>query len=555
MTAHSRTFSQHGSRHTGGAEVHVLRREVEAAFLAAGRSLVSMDERIEVLTVPLGDLVNRAPTVLDAVGAYANRLQTSAGALDTDLLAGARNVTELRSMIEKLGATVTDIGRKLKTMKFVATNARIYVFSLSTRHMRLEAFAESARDLVGHSDAIVTDVATVTECISDCLAVLAHRDLPSLRREVAALLPQFAEVGQMVSAFRGERRNETAFGRPLASTMDRMKDEFGQLIVSLQAGDRASQRIDHAGQILDLANAPGGDPALAMLAQAQLAGAHADLAAETENILMGLRDGVARFEDIAGSSGAGSERHRLTLFEMLHDRVRSAEARVDEIRHRRTVMLEASELLLSEMERLRKVLTDISSLAEDLRLVGTNAVLACGELGDDGDALREIATQLRHLAAGAAGEFGTVWRSLAATDKRISSLVEGIRSRLATAIAEIETSGSQMAVELEDVFSAGKAVSQGTGQLLASLRETVPQTCEDLQSVLGRMGRIAESLRDAEEVAPLVDPDPELLRTAWDLYTMDAERVLHRDFCDRMRWTPPPDCAVAQVSSAEDVFF
>lgn len=530
----------------------MLRREVEAAFLAAGRSLVSMDEQIEALTAPLGDLVNRAPDVLDAVGVYADRLQTSAGALDADLLAGARNVTELRSMIEKLGATITDIARKLKTMKFVATNARIYVFSLSTRHMRLEAFAESARDLVGHSDAIVSDVAAVTERISVCLAVLGHSDLPSLRREVATLLPKFVEVGQMVSAFRGERRNETAFGRPLALTMERLKDDFGQLIVSLQAGDRASQRIDHAGQILEMANGPGGDPALAPLARAQLVGAHADLATETASILLGLRDGVSRFEDIAGSSGAGSERHRLNLFGMMHDRVRSVEARVDEIRHRRTVMLEASELLLSEMERLRKVLNDISSLAEDLRLVGTNAVLACGELGDDGDALREIATQLRHLAAGAAGEFGMVWKSLAATDKRISALVDGIRSRLATAIAEIESSGSQMAIELEEVFSAGQAVSRGTGHLLTSLRDKIPETCEDLQSVLGR---IAASLPDAEAAAPLASPDPEVLRTAWELYTMDEERVLHRDLCERLCWAPPPDCAVAQASGGEDVFF
>ncbi|TCO71600.1 hypothetical protein EV655_10692 [Rhodovulum euryhalinum] len=553
MTARARPTPPTTGEHP---DFGALRADLERVFLAAGDSLIAMDNRFGELHAPLGVLADQAPAVIEAVGTYASDLTRTVEGLDVDLARRSADIDALRRNVEALNGKVTSVARNLKMMRFVATNARIHVFSLRPRHTRLESFADNARVLLDSSSAILNSVEATVCGTTGELGALTRRAFPDLRAEASRLLPGFDALGRAVAAFGGDRRNEAAFGRRLADHLDTLRAEFEAVIVSLQSGDRASQRIDHAEQILRDATTVPGAAGLVALADAQFAGALADLDAETARITHALADGVVRFEEIAGLQGAATTDERVRAFETLLAGVDRAQAAVDGLRARRERLLGSAEAVMGRMTDLRRVLGDMSSLAEDLRLVGTNAVLASSELAEEGDALREIAGQLRLLAAESALELRAVVDALVASSVRISELIEDIRGGAARAIAEIEDRGAIAARELDDVFHAGRLVTERTGDLVANLRRTVPATCNAMRAEVARLNVEVRSMA-AREIPPLM-PGPaieEVLASIWVRYSMDEERDIHLAFCSDHGLALPRQDVVAREAEALDIFF
>ncbi|GAA0304724.1 hypothetical protein [Rhodovulum strictum] len=535
-----------------GAALDLLRAELERVFLAAGETLMSMEARCSELRAPLGELVEHAPVVIEAVDLYARQLAQSVHGLDDVLGRSNVDIDGLRQRVDALNGSVAIVVRTIKMMQFVATNARIQVFSLRPRHARLESFADNARALLDRCCVILAEVQKISDEVSAQLRVLARRRLPDLRAEVAGLRPGFEALGGAVAVFRDDRRNETAFGRPLAAHLDRLQQEFDDVIVRLQTGDRASQRIDHAGQILARADAEAA--ALVGLADAQLAGAFMDLRDETATITATLADSVHQFEEIAGTGSGASVNERLHAFALLVAEVERARDAVHAIRGRREVMLDTAGAVLERMADLRRVLGDVSSLAEDLRLVGTNAVLACAELGDEGEALKEIASQLRLLASDSAAQLRQVRDALAANDARTSDLIGDIQDGAARTIAEVEGAGEGLARDLDRVCQAGKVVTERTGALAASLRATVPGTCEAMQAQVARLAGLVGPT-DADPAPPVAGPEFDaILDAIWAGYSMDAERDIHRAFCLAHGLDLPPDVSAGPAEEL-DIFF
>ncbi|MCO8145849.1 hypothetical protein NHN26_11485 [Rhodovulum tesquicola] len=535
------------------AALDSLRAGLERVFLDAGETLIAMEARFAELRGPLAELVDRAPCVIEAADGYARQLARSVGTLDDDLGRCNGDLDTLRRQVDALSATVATVARSVRMMQFVTTNARIQVFALRPRHAKLESFADNARALLDHSLATLADVQAITVELSSHLRNLARRRLPGLRAEVAALRPGFEALCGAVAGFREDRRNESAFGRPLAALLDRLQAAFDGVIVSLQTGDRASQRIDHAGQIHERAASDPDAGWLVGLADAQLAGAFGDLRDETATITATLAASVGRFDEIAGNGGTGSVEGRLRAFADLRSAVERARLAVEAIRSRREGVLASAESVTGNIADLRRVLADVSSLAEDLRLVGTNAVLACAELGGEGAALREIAGQLRLLASDSAAQLREMRDALSDSDARISDLIGELQGRTARTIAGIEGAGAAVASDLDRVCQAGRIVTDGIAALASSLHATVPETCEAMQAQVACLADLAASPGAAALPSAGADPDAELV-PFWLLYSMESEREIHRDFCRGLGLAEPGEVGVGPPEEL-DIFF
>lgn len=423
-----------------------------------------------------------------------------------------------------------------------------------TQSLRIEraSIRGPARDLEAFTEEVVACSRRAREVIDGCAR--SHREITGLID--AALTAQSAFDGQMGSSLPrlagqitdrlqelGQRQAATAgVVDDMAAHSDRVIMATGEAVMALQSGDNIRQRIAHAITALgvDDERTPGLRPAVLLLQGAQLRATSSLLAEDCARIaqtLALLGDETGRLtqsvEAFVGTADAGSSTSLVADLEAglgaasdilgLCDRARG---RVDTVMAQLIAFLEGFETAVSE---LRRTVLDIVFL-------GTNAGLRAAHLGESGRGLVVIAKELK---AGA-DLVERQARDLAPTFGRMLSASTELRQRALDA-GRISTFDATV----QDSLGRIRRVGSRVGDLLQRLHDDAERFADDIAGARDAFAataaradgidRIATRLEglaggkaeaptplEAEVIAAVLD------ERVWPLYTMKAERDIHR---------------------------
>jgi len=356
-------------------------------------------------------------------------------------------------------------------------------------------------------------------------------------------------VGASIEAMTLRRRTVADAADSVSSRSQDIAQRITQTVGELQINDNVNQRIEHVRDALralgqgrafpqlDAGRQASAAAGLLRLAIAQLEHGTQDYGSEVASLVRNLtglaEDARNILSDAEGAFGGGSG--GVFVDEIEADIRRAAEllAVFSEGRDRtRAVVQQVSAAIAAMSDDLES----IRSIDADLRIMGLNATLKCGRLGNEGRALGVVSHELRvcskrtedsshiiaeqleklmalsqQIASGADGESGDgdPGQMLSETLSALSSMGQVLEQALGT----LRTECGGVAGEL---FSAAKGVT---------IHHELESVCRD--SIRG----LAAQLSGLEPVPPL---DREGHQAIYDLiyasYTMNRERFVHKDF-------------------------
>lgn len=481
----------------------------------------------------------------------------------------------LRSAIGAMRSEVTDLMATIRAISIVKLQARIIGNMLTSSRQRVEAFtggltrmAAEAADLVAEVDEAMVEVAAETDAM-DAEAIHLSQTL----REV--VLPSLAAIGATATEVQADRHRLGQGNEALARRMDGIFAAVSELILALQAGDSARQRLEHVRYVTSDAFARAGDDpgvqaTLLDLGVGLTDGALRHLAGDLDAATRRFRDvqdnaalaiGSARSLYLEGPRRGGSAIHSMTDH---------AEAVVGGLgrcgEHLRALSAHAArvaahlETIRHHEERMRRI--------EDLvRLFGLNAVIVCAKLGQEGRALQEISRQLRDLTQVSAAVFTRLHGRLEVTQERAAAIgteaVAGLEQEMARvaagALAIQEILGEADQVHSETGHAFGKA-----GRILTASLDTAAGLMagyrRNLTSVHVFMEHTARRREALPVLAATVEADTDaaaLLASVRAIYTVPDERHIHDRIVEGTPTpsAPPVDPAAEPSDDLADIFF
>ncbi|HMA48113.1 MAG TPA: methyl-accepting chemotaxis protein, partial [Magnetospirillaceae bacterium] len=186
---------------------------------------------------------------------------------------------------------------------------------------------------------------------------------------------------------------------------------------------------------------------------------------------------------------------------------------------------------------MAKDLEAIQSIDADMRIMGLNATLKCGRLGDSGRALGVVAQELRSCS-----------RRTEDTAKTIGDLLKmalASSRQLGESEGETATARGEAPQRVMERSIAGlSAVSAAMGESLDALRREAPALSQSLAGCADSLAFHHRLRSEADRVMALIEQEAsrsdagvateadhhELRRHLEPLYTMDSEREVHDGF-------------------------
>lgn len=461
---------------------------------------------------------------------FAKLAQLEAGAAAVE-----KQLGNLHSIIGEIGALA--INGKIQAALVTAKGIDFSVFTKEIGRLGQMAEASTAQ--------ASGRVREVREAVASALAAAAAFE----QGEAKELEAVRGRVATSIETMNHRRRAVAAAADSVSSRSQDIAQRITQTVGELQINDNVNQRIEHVrdalralGQGRAFPRLDGGRQTsaaagLLRLAIAQMEHGTQDYGTEVASLVRNLtglaEDAHNILKDAEGAFGGGSG--GVFVDEIEADIRRAAEllAVFSQGRDRtRAVVQQVSEAIAAMSDDLES----IRSIDADLRIMGLNATLKCGRLGNDGRALgvvshelrvcskrtedctHIIAEQLEHLmalsqqiAAGADGEGGDVdpGQMLSASLDALASMGQVLEQALGTL-------RSECGGVADELFSAAKGVT---------IHHDLETVCRD--SVRG----LSSLLSGLEPVPPL---DRDGHQAIYDLiyanYTMNRERHVHKDF-------------------------
>jgi hypothetical protein len=365
---------------------------------------------------------------------------------------------------------------------------------------------------------------------------------------------------QLISCYSGirDQQNESVRLADLAGTSTKkIAEAVGGAIVLLQSGDSARQRLEHVCRGLRVAGdfAPtsvqdqmnsdefGSRARLVCQLQiAQLKDAHREFDRDIGQIARSLTaihgdaaDAVNRGCSLyGGSDGDGSSfldnmKQTLARASVLIATCESAGKSVDD----------ALSLVEDTLAKFRHAISGLSEMVVDIILIGMNASLKAGHLGSKGNAFVVIADELKATADQVSGGVARLKPVLDRIESSASDLRESRGKGDSTQLTELEPMILNALQDLE-------AGNERLGRLMKRLVDTGAEfdglmgSAQGLMAVLGdatatipAVATHLEAANATRKQLPLTATDELTLDDLLARYTMETERVVHREFLQR----------------------
>jgi len=504
--------------------------------------------------------------------------QNRTGTLLVELDAGAAEVEKHLGQLARIIGEVGALAINGKIQAALVTTAGVDFSVFTTEIGRLGQLAESStKEAAGRITLVRSAVASALEAASSFERNEA-KELETIRSRIETSLALLAE----------RRRDAAAAADAVVARSQQISQRVANTVGELQINDNVSQRLDHIRTALRATEAlasstPMTEPGcealsdipdsrriaviggICRLLSAQLGGGSADYHGEVEGLIRNLSAlaadaaGIqAEAETTFGGVGGG-----LFITEIERDVRRATEllATYGAGRDRTRLVVKA----VSESFRaMAGDLAAIRSIDADMRIMGLNATLKCGRLGNEGRALGVVSHELR------------------ASSKRTEDCTHGIAALLENALALSEALAAAAADDKDHEAALPMEVMAGSLAALSHLGESMSNALAELRhetsgvsSALSevavgiqihrrfkaiaedgivRLTALADTLGGEADVDDAAHED--IVALMAPRYTMDRERLIHQTFAKGHAEVPittqtPPGGAEA----VDDLFF
>jgi hypothetical protein len=519
----------------------------EHGFLAAGQSLegaVGILDRLarrfaayiaELTGAALGETHRDLAAAGEHVAALADVRRADAAALEalgTIVTATAHRAAALQPVTHEVEALSLNASVVAGGLGIAGTDFAAFAGSIRNAARHARACLDAAREGFGKVDQEVTAARTAT-------TAFAERHGPAMQSIPARLAGNLRSLA-------AQQRIAADAATVAHRRSEEIRRQVAEQIVALQLGDITRQRLEHVQFAAQLQATPGRQ--LGALLAAQLTDAADELAREGERVESGMRR-LAEAARAIGELGArvhGDAQHGGFIGDLEAD-IRHTGALFGELsagdaetERRMAAVLEAADTLGAQLSRLQ-------SVQEDIRIMGLNATLKCGRLGEIGRPLAVVARELRlcslRFGASATAVLADLdrLRALAATRRdpsrrdKHAELARAAEELLAPLqrLRQLEQEVASILAQLtQDADEAGRLVAAAVAQFAVrhALAATLRQAAGELASWSG----------EDTDVSDVLD------RVAAG-YTMAREREVH------VRFAPLPE-APASADLADILF-
>jgi hypothetical protein len=549
----------------------------EQAFLALGERLDQAVQVIDRLTNGLTELSEMVDG--EQVGASAEGLRSAVGKVGeiaSGLGVEGEDLGKLAATLSGGSRTIDQLRKTVGEVASLGINAKIQVAQI-TANTDFAVFTSEVARLAGLAaaglDALDLGFKSVGSLITQ-----AHHGHAAFAQESGQALAAVAERLTSSLVLMDNHHHKT---RDVVLAICRRSAEIamliGEAVISLQANDITRQRIEHVVAAIDRAaellgpapmRAAAGLPEgerrqlaaiICRLQAAQLDSTAVQFEAELRRLLRSL-DSLASDADKMLrqeiSMGAGNQD---SLFARLSNELEEAKRLYNGFAEGRA----GSRRLIAEVTqaagRMVGHVDAVHEIEADIRVMGLNATLKCGWLGNEGRGLAIIAQELRHCAKRTEEQAVLVNARLHALVAATASFAEG-KDEASTALQTASVIGA-MSSSLDYLLATQTVFEERLPSMVAEaehakvlLGEAASRT--DIHQSLGSALRQAVNALAAwgdgetDEESP-----PELIRRALDLldspYTMAAEREVHALFLGGAGL----EGAVETSAEAEDFLF
>ena len=536
---------------------------IESAFLAAGdglgqglESFEALEGRLSALTVELSE--EAMADAMRSLGEVAAELVHISDRLPVD---GA-TLAELVECNGSVEARLQGLMEKMRMMFTLARAARIEAASVDQSsvdfvHFTLEimALTRSVQDDIGVSARGQVKLAGLLQAALQAQSAFEHHHRQRLLDLAGELTGAVAILTQRQAAGAGVMQQLSVRSR-------RIGDAVRTAIMALQMGDTTRQRLEHVDEGLRIAldhagTEQGADlvPCLGGLLAFLLADAARDFASDAGQIdgaFAALLEDAGQLVDLGrdceGQGGAGSA----SALDAVGDRVTRAMAHIGECETARSGVDDTIRRLREQLADVDGAVTKVSTVIADIVLIGVNAGLRAGRLGEAGRSLVVIAQELKSLATGIAEDAKVLLVLLSKLGTVAARLDRGKE-------AEVGSAAHAMAGVLEGLRAGADRVAG----VLRDIERTGGTFRTDLTGVRARFADAAAFTDELSGIAVELDAaaaadapaDPSAIRGIIDAamrprYTMARERQVHEE---ALGWLGPADAQAPPPSVFDDL--
>ncbi|MER5171407.1 hypothetical protein [Thioclava kandeliae] len=521
--------------------VQQIQRQIESHFLDMGSLLLRTGHALDEQRVPIDELTRLKDDMIEATCRRLAQAKTGSHDLEQAMVTSMEAVKTLDTQVEILARELKCLWRSVRTMKIVGLNAKVSASELAGRHKGLSVFTTATGEIVQNSEQVLTDADTLVEKIRDRIARLATSGFGRQLEDMRQFTQNLVALAEMFEGLTNGNEAQLQLGGALLQRNADLAAALGEGLVALQVGDATRQRLEHCEQILSLPD-PAGHSQIEDLACAQLRVASDTFTIEADRLSEKLVEALRISQELAGKGGGRQSKG--TLFSQVGDITAAAETQLGLIR---MVLLETgrqSSTLFSEFGQLSDRLRDIGALEEQMRIVGMNAIIGCGQLGDDGMALKEIARQLGQLAAENSRIYNDVKAALNGIETHIGKFIT-MMEQPAELVDRIETETRAIIDESGKLVRSGQQLRAGLVAAVTEVGEGLPKARRELDQLKRRLAEEARKAQPSQSLQALPDAlDAKIM----EIYSMEEERALHRALFGK-------EDAAASPPPADDIFF
>lgn len=515
-----------------------LRSEIEATFVATSSSLETALDRLGHLSTVFAELRDgldaetevQLSALIDAVNGHLSTLQVNCGNFTSAS-------SELHKSIRLISSEVHELDSVVRTIANISINARIQGNSLVPARPQVTAFIDRLAAMSEESENILSEINdSMAEIAYDVRAMDYEQRLMmgELRQNV---MPSIVAFSAMSVSIRDGQAGMITAAQDMDEQANQIASEVGRIIVALQTGDSARQRIERIEETLALADTVDGRDASRLsdlaveLSERMKVRTQEDIQTAIASLkavhARGERAIQAASRTTLGGAGVssqtgGSEHQRLEQslrgngehFAAMKDRAESVHNRLSAIlKHEAT----------------------LRGIAHQIRLSGINAVIICAKLGTEGRALRELAHWLRDLTDESDLIISRLQSILADTRKTIRILTEDRIGGLENCLTDFSNDGHALFNMIETANGLMVRTSSGFEAAASSLPTQIASATGELERFSERLDRLGSHLMglkmfiEASADQGVGNPErmSEILSSLRAKYTMEGERVIH----------------------------
>lgn len=537
-----------------GARLADFHGPSEAAFLTTGDRLRELHALLRVLS-NMADTVSARLSAddframldkLDTVVDWIGRLQSQRQGLG-DVLAEVALAT--RTTLQALDA----LAAIMSHIRVLAVNGRIEAAQLEATGVDFAVFTGGIARLSFEGHETITGVRRELDALETSVADARHVEEAFIRTGSAEL---HAVADRLAASLASLRQRQSRAVEAVLDFPTRLKGILARVaavVSDLQINDITRQRLEHVEHALEAAAEvlmPGGEPMtdqqtrvlvngiceLQALQLRQTTEAFGTAVGEITGNLMAMAADVPGIrtlcERVFGGAGGAEESFLLSVDRDL-EAARTIFARfIDADEHASAGLTQVGDAA----GRAGELITALTSVEVDMRLIGLNASFKCGMLGDKGRALNVVARQLQEYAKQTQTHVATIAGSLDRVRAAAATItsrhgreeltdVASMRDALDRSVAELHEAGDETTMVLSEI----RTQSNWLVTLITTTAEGFAGQArgEALDAATADLASLARDADPGLSGPALREARREVLSFMESRYTMASERDMH----------------------------